>query len=221
MSRFASVVLDADSTLAGIEGIAWLARLRGPEIAARVATVTDDAMAGSLALESVYERRLELIMPTHEEVAALSRAYLDAVAPGARAAIADMLRGGVTVRVVSGGIRQALLPLTRELGLSDGAVEAVDVVFDPRGDYAGIVPSPLTTDGGKGVVVRRLALPRPVLAVGDGSTDLAMRPEVDAFAAFVGFVSREPVVAGADFVVTSFAEVTALLSRGRPAAGSV
>ena len=214
MSGFASIVLDADSTLVGIEGIAWLAGLRGAELAARVAAVTDEAMAGTVALESVYARRLELIGPTREEVAALSRAYRDAMAPGARAVVADMLRAGREVRVVSGGLREALLPLARDLGLAAGAVTAVDVVFDARGAYAGAVPSPLMTDGGKAEVVRALALPRPILAVGDGATDLAMRPEVDAFAAFVGFVRRDPVVAGADFVVASFGEVAALVAGG-------
>ena len=67
--------------------------------------------------------------------------------------------------------------------------------------------SPLTTSVGKGTVVAALGLPRPILAVGDGHTDLAMRSAVDSFAAFTGFVSREAVVRGADRVVGSFREV--------------
>ena len=34
--KFASVVLDVDSTLCGVEGIDWLAQRRGPEMADRV-----------------------------------------------------------------------------------------------------------------------------------------------------------------------------------------
>jgi len=215
VTRFASVVLDADSTLAGIEGIDWLARLRGDDVAARVASLTDDAMAGVVALESVYARRLELIVPTRDEVTALSHAYRDAVAPGAGAAVADMLRSGIQVRVVSGGLREALLPLVRDLGLTADTLEAVDVDFDERGAYAGVVTSPLTRGHpGKAEVVRALALPRPILAVGDGATDLAMRPEADAFAAFVGFVRRDAVVAKADYVVGSLREVAALAAGG-------
>jgi len=47
-------------------------------------------------------------------------------------------------------------------------------------------------------VLAGLDVARPALAVGDGVTDLEMRPQVDAFVAFTGFVRRPPVVAGAD-----------------------
>ncbi len=85
--RFVSVVFDVDSTLVGIEGIDWLAELRGPEVADAVRTLTRDAMAGRVPLDEVYGRRLELIAPGPAEIAALADAYLDAVAPGA----ADLL----------------------------------------------------------------------------------------------------------------------------------
>ena len=55
------------------------------------------------------------------------------------------------------------------------------------------------------------ALPRRILAVGDGATDLAIRPAVDAFAAFTGFVRRAPVVASADVVIDSFAQLVELV----------
>jgi hypothetical protein len=38
-----------------------------------------------------------------------------------------------------------------------------------------------------------------------------MRPAVDAFAAYVGFVRREPVVRGAEYVITSFDELAELV----------
>jgi phosphoserine phosphatase len=54
-------------------------------------------------------------------------------------------------------------------------------------------------------------LPRRILAVGDGATDAAMRPAVDAFAAFTGFVSRPSVIAAADRVVNSFDQLAELV----------
>jgi phosphoserine phosphatase len=54
-----------------------------------------------------------------------------------------------------------------------------------------------------------------VLAVGDGATDLAMRPSVDAFAAYTGFVRRDAVVARADVTVTSFRDVAEVVL-GKP-----
>ena len=210
--RFSSVVLDVDSTVAGIEGIDWLAQRRGPDVAARVTALTDRAMAGEVALDAVYGQRLAMIRPTRDEVSALGAQYVEAMAPGVGEAIARLRAAGVRVVLVSGGLREAILPLARRLGLPDDALHAVGVRFDADGGYAGFDErSPLATQGGKPVVVRALALPGPVLAVGDGSTDLAMRGVADAFAAYTGFVRRDAVAAAADHEIDSFARLRALV----------
>ena len=87
----------------------------------------------------------------------------------------------------------------------------MSVAFTPEGRYAGHdAQSPLTTSDGKRTVVERLAMPKRVLAVGDGATDLAMKPAVDMFAAFTGFVHRAAVVAGADVAIDSFDQIVEL-----------
>lgn len=213
--RFAAVVFDADSTLSGIEGVDWLAALRGEEVGRLVAELTAEAMAGRVPLEAVYGRRLELIAPTAEEMEALGAAYVTSLAPGAVDAVRAMQAAGVELRVVSGGLRPALLPLARALGVAEAHVHAVEVRFDADGRYDGLRPTPLTTSSGKAGVVATLGLPRSVLAVGDGATDLAMRPAVDAFAAYTGFVRRAAVVEAADLVVGSFRELAALVLEPR------
>lgn len=213
-ARFATVVLDVDSTLAGVEGIDWLAERRGADTAALVGSITEDAMSGRLALEDAYGQRLQRIAPTLEEVRALAQAYRANVASGAGAAIERLQRFGVRVIAISGGLREAVVPVCREASLADEDVFAVGVHWDERGTYAGFDrTSPLATQNGKAVVLRALALPRPILAVGDGSTDLAMRTagEADAFAAYTEFVCRTSVVAAADHVLTSFDELLAFV----------
>ena len=59
----------------------------------------------------------------------------------------------------------------------------------------------------KRLVLERLALARPILAVGDGATDVVMRDVAEQFGAFVGFARRENVVARADLVIESFARL--------------
>jgi HAD superfamily phosphoserine phosphatase-like hydrolase len=205
VTAFRSVVIDVDSTLAGIEGIDWLAARRGQELAREVASLTERAMTGEIPLERVYGLRLAMVAPSREDVGALSTAYRNAVAPGAAAAIRRMREERVTIVLVSGGLREAILPLARELGMPAAAVHAVSVRFDASGAYAGYdEKSPLSTQSGKESIVRDLALPRPILAVGDGATDAAMRGVADAFAAYTGFVRREAVVAAADLDIPSF-----------------
>jgi HAD superfamily phosphoserine phosphatase-like hydrolase len=205
---FRSVVLDVDSTVSGIEGIDWLAKRRGDVISRRVADLTQRAMQGGVALEDVYGTRLAEIRPRREEVDALSRAYVDAIAPGAPETIARIRRNGVQVVLVSGGLRAALFRLAFKLGLGPSDVHAVSVHFDALGAYTGYdASSPLTTATGKSQVVSALKLEGPIVAVGDGATDLAMREVVDAFVAYTGFVSRPNVVERADAVASSFADL--------------
>ena len=212
MPQFHSVILDVDSTLCNIEGIDWLAARRGPDVAHAIVRLTERAMAGEIPLEAVYGDRLALIRPTNTDIAHLARAYTDALAPGARDSIFRMRDNGVALALVSGGIRQAIRPLARELGFSDGSLHAVSLSFDAEGQFLGYdEKSPLATQHGKKDIVAALGLPRPSLAVGDGATDAAMRQATDAFAAFTGFVQREVVVRAADYVVASFTELTTLV----------
>lgn len=212
MPRFASVILDADSTLAGLEGVDWLAARRAPEVAAESAALTARAMAGEVPMDAVYVTRLMRIRPTAAELELLARAYVAAVAPGAIDCVAALHAARVRVVIVSGGLREALVPLAALLGIDDRDVHAVQLRFNDNGDYAGLDgDQPLATHDGKVRIVRRLALPAPALAVGDGATDAALRPDVAAFAAFTGFVRREPVVQAANHVLASFDELRDLV----------
>jgi phosphoserine phosphatase len=211
MPRFASVVFDCDSTLSSIEGIEALAAARRDEVAA----LTDAAMRGEVPLEQVYGRRLALVRPTRARLDALGQEYIDALIPDTREVIAALRASGVTVRIVSGGLRPAVVALARALGVPDADVAAVDVAFDASGDYAAFDErSPLARSGGKRDVLEgwTATLPRPVMFVGDGATDLEARPLVDCFVAFAGVVERPAVVAAADVVIRdlSLAPILAL-----------
>lgn len=212
MPKFSSVILDVDSTLSGIEGIDWIAARRDAKVAEQIARLTAEAMTGKRALSEVYGARLEMVKPRAQELVALARAYWDNVAPGAQTAIARMLAAGVRIDVVSSGFQAAVSPFAARLGLPEERVHAVRVGFDARGDFSSFdATAPLVVQGGKRLVAEALGLKRPVLAVGDGITDAEIRPVADAFAAFTGFVRREPVVAIADFTVASFAELERLV----------
>ena len=209
---FASVIIDVDSTLCGIEGIDWLAERRGSAVGAEVVARTDRAMRGEIALDAVYGERLALVRPSRDDIRALAAAYAGSIADGAENAVVRLLGERRRVLMVSGGLREAILPLARLLKIADADVHAVSVRFDAAGEYAGFdTTSPLATATGKRAVVAPLHLPARVLAVGDGATDLAMRPVVDAFAAFTGFVARDPVVRSADFVIHSFDQLVELV----------
>lgn len=221
MTAFASVVIDVDSTLCGVEGIDFLAERRGPEISVQILALTDQAMKGEIPLESVYGHRLTMIKPTRDDIEALAAAYEQSVAPGAAESIAAMRSAGVRLVLVSGGIREAILPVARGLGFADEDLHAVSLHFDDRGSYASFdVSSRLTNQLGKPELVGRLIasgrLPRAVLAVGDGMTDAKLAGTVDTFAVYTGFARRASVAALASLEISSFSVLarTVLGARG-------
>lgn len=212
MSRFNSVVLDVDSTLSGIEGIDWLAELRGAEVKAWSSALTERAMEGKLPIEAVYSERMGAIRPALAEIEELARVYVESVAPRARETLAELRARGIELVMVSGGLREAILPLAGELGVDEQRVHAVSVFFDEEGNYAGFDErSPLTRQDGKRITVRDMGLRGPILAVGDGMTDCEIRQVVEGFAAFTGFMRREPVVQRADFVIENFDQLRELV----------
>jgi phosphoserine phosphatase len=212
VSRFNSVVLDVDSTLSGVEGIDWLASLRGAEVEAWSGSLTARAMEGLIPIEAVYAERMSIVKPTLSEIKELSAIYIDRVAPGAREALAELREQGVELVLVSGGLREAILPLAKELGIREEMVHAVSVFFDSDGEYTGFDErSLMTRQNGKRATVKEMALKGPVLAVGDGMTDCEIRPVVDGFAAFTGFMKRDPVIERADYVIENFDQLRALV----------
>jgi len=212
VSRFNSIVLDVDSTLSGIEGIDWLASLRGAEVKAWSSALTERAMEGKLPIEAVYSERMGAIRPALAEIEELGRVYVEHVAPRARETLTELRARGIELVMVSGGLREAILPLARELGVDELRVHAVSVFFDAEGNYAGFDErSPLTRQDGKRITVRDMGLRGPILAVGDGMTDCEIRQVVEGFAAFTGFMRREPVVERADFVIENFDQLRELI----------
>ena len=198
--RFASVVFDCDSTLAALEGIDALCDALPPEAAARVAALTDAAMNGEVPLADVYERRLAIVRPSADDLAAVGRRYVETLVPGTRAVVRTLRDRGVDVTIVSGGLAPAVRVLARELGLGDDDVHAVDVVFDADGGYVDFDrTSPLWRNQGKVDVLAMLRERRsPLLFVGDGVTDLEAQPVVDLFVGFGGVVARDAVRQGSD-----------------------
>jgi phosphoserine phosphatase len=148
------------------------------------------------------------VRPNRTEVAELARQYVENIAANAKETLARLRARGVEVVLVSGGLREAILPLATEIGLKEDAVNAVPIFFNARGEYTGFdKDSALARQNGKRETVSRLNLPQRILAVGDGMTDTEMRACADTFAAYTGFVRREAVVAKADLVIEDFRQL--------------
>jgi phosphoserine phosphatase len=169
---FATVVIDADLELCEIDGIEWLADRRGSSLALKVGALAAQGRAGMVAPRSAYASRLAAIRPNRDDLDALSRAYVAAVAPSTADAIGHLRRAGVRIVVVSRGPRNAMYRLAYRLGIEPADVHAVDIRFDAIGTYVGYDEgSPLATVGEVSGVVDQLTIERPALVVSEAMTN--------------------------------------------------
>lgn len=208
------LLLDCDSTLSAIEGVDELARLRGPKIFKAVEDMTNAAMNGGTPIQEVFARRLDMIRPTRAMCSRIASEYEKHKPPGLDEALTAARAAGWTPIIVSGGFTQAILPFARKLSI--GRVEAVELKFDPKGNYEGFNrTAPTARSGGKPDIVRKLRrenIDAKIVMMGDGASDLECKGVADLFIGFGGFTPRPKVKEGADAFITNFADLPALLA---------
>ncbi len=198
---FDVICFDCDSTLSRIEGIDELARRVG--MGEEMSKLTDLAMNGVVPLEAVYERRLSLIRPDQDSINWLADLYIAEIVEGVKEVFAALLAQDKAVHIISGGLRQAILPLADHLGLPESHVHAVDIYFNEDGSYRNYdLNSPLARTGGKAVVVGTLKGQGSLVMVGDGKTDLEAKQSGAYVLGFGGVVDRAIVREQADFYTT-------------------
>lgn len=213
------IFFDCDSTLSSIEGIDELARMKGKF--AEVKAMTDAAMEGEVFLHTVYDKRLEMLAPTHEEIASIDSLYRHTTVTDAPGVIGALRAAGKEVFIVSGGLLAAVRPFGKWLGVPHDHIRAVGLEYDElsgewwdylqdqwdqRTDvqYKDSEDTPLVDSAGKSDVVREMLRGRfgRSLLVGDGVSDLAAKDVVDLFVGFTGVVARPHVLSESDVLIS-------------------
>ena len=187
------ILFDCDSTLSSLEGIDELAKQIG--VYSQLAPLTQAAMEGKVKLDKVYKKRLELIQPDKQAIEWLAQRYIETLVTDADIVIEKLQKANKQIHIISGGLRQAILPLARKLNIAEINVHAVDVYFDNNETYTGFdEQSPLAQSGGKAVVSQQIiGESGKAVLIGDGVTDLEVQDERVHFIGFGGVVVRDLV----------------------------
>ncbi|MFI3119524.1 MAG: HAD-IB family phosphatase [Methylococcaceae bacterium] len=196
---FDVICFDCDSTLSKIEGIDELAGRVG--LGEAMAKLTDAAMNGEVPLEAVYEQRLSLIRPDRDSIDWLGNLYIERIVDGVKEVFETLSAQNKELHIISGGIRQAILPLAKCLGLAETQVHAVDIYFNEDGSYRDYDRnSPLARSGGKAEICKRLLKSESsMVMIGDGKTDMEAKQAGAVVVGFGGVVDRQVVRELADF----------------------
>lgn len=206
--------IDCDSTLSAIEGIDEIAKLSDPSTYAKVVELTNLAMNGEVPLDEVFKKRMQIIRPTQEMITTVSQQYINHSVNGAKLCIDTARRNHWEIVIISGGFEPIIRPFAKQLGIQH--IEAVPLFFDDCGRYSGYGEDyPTTRNMGKNEIIqewKQALMPKRVIMVGDGISDLETKPDVDLMIGYGGVVERAEVRACADHYLKDLNELCRFLS---------
>jgi D-3-phosphoglycerate dehydrogenase len=211
-------VVDFDSSVVTIETLdafgsyVMAGAPNAAEIQAELEALTAQGMNGELPFEDSLTARLKLFDAHYYDVAAFSEQVVDHISPSALANREWFESNAERIHIVSGGFEEFILPVAAKLGLLATNIHGNRFIFDRSGHVVGHDTDRLPAHtGGKAAQVLSLGLEGPVIASGDGCTDLEIRDRgaADEVWAITETVARPRVVAAADRVVANFTELIA------------
>lgn len=196
-----AIIFDCDGTLSTIEGIDELAENNG--VSTIVKSLTADAMGKSGINPELYQKRLDLVQPSHEQVRTLGQQYFTHQVPDVDNVIQIFKRLNKTVYLVSAGLYPAVSIFGELLKIPQKNIYAVDIHFDSQGNYLSYEKtSPLVYNDGKRKIVTQLkSLHQDIIYVGDGLNDYSTYDLVTRFVGFGGAFYRENIASRCQYYI--------------------
>jgi len=189
--------------LSHIEGIDELARQNGA--GEMVESLTAEAMGSSGINLELYQKRLDLVRPSQEQVLALGEYYFQQIVPDVNAVIQILKRLNKTIYLVSAGLYPSIAIFGKLLGISPKNIYAVDIKFNAENHYLDFDhQSPLVDRLGKRIIVEQLKEQNgELIYIGDGLNDYAAYDLVTRFIGYGGVFYRENIAAFCQFYIST------------------
>lgn len=186
------ICFDVDSTLVTCEGLDWLAEQK--KIGDKVKVLTQLSMEGTVPMQEVFEKKLNILSPTRSEMKQVGEHYCQSITEDAVGVIDVLQALKKEIWLITGGFAPAIMPLAKKLRIPTSNIMTNVIFFNDQGFYKGIdVTNQLANADGKSIHVQTLGRGRKVAFVGDGVTDLATKPFVKTFIGYGGVVTRKAV----------------------------
>lgn len=199
MVNMATVIFDFDSTLISCESLEEVLKSKNldSKILQQIKDITAQGMSGKISFLDSLEKRLSVAPVTREDFIDFGHHARQFLTPGMEDLVRELIRESVHVWIVSGALRDALVPVGKILGIPEDRLLGIDLKWGPDGKYAGIDASrPLNRSKWEGAQGVAQMWPGPKIAVGDGITDYALYEHglVDHFIAFTQNVRRQAIL---------------------------
>lgn len=216
------LIIDFDSTFVDSESLCDLAEiaLRGNpdknDILQKITDITNLGMEGKISFPESLKKRFEVLPAKREHIFELVEYLKKKISKSFLHNKKFFQENAKDILVISGGFRDFIVPVVSDFGIAEKNVLANDFVFDKYENIVGFDENNLLAqENGKVKQIEALGLDGEVVVIGDGWTDFQIKESGAAkyFVAFVENVSREKVIANADFVAKSFDEVLKFLRK--------
>ena len=191
----ATVIFDFDSTLVTCESLEEIARSKQVDAKKMqlIHEITNQAMAGEVNFLSSLKKRLNLLSLSREDFLNFGQRVHHYLTPGMAELIAALQTQGVAIWVVSGALREVILPLGKRLKIPEEQLLGIDLEWCPDGQIAGFNEElPINRSKWEGAQEFQTSWRYPRINIGDGMTDYALYEHglVDHFIAFTQNVRR-------------------------------
>ncbi len=198
-----AIVFDCDGTMSHIEGIDELANDNG--VGEQVRKLTATAMGLSGLNPQLYSQRLNLVLPSFQQVLSLAQRYFQHISPDLPAVLAVLKAFNKHIYIVSAGISLAVTGFGELLDIKHENIFAVDVFFDEKGQYVNFDhQSPLIHTQGKRQIVEKIKKRHERIAfIGDGLNDLSVKDLVTRFIGYGGAFYRKNIEENCQFYISS------------------
>lgn len=197
-----AIIFDCDGTLSHIEGIDELAIAKN--VSAEVKALTAKAMGTTGLNPDIYAKRLDLVLPTQEQIEALGQKYYEHKAPDIESVIQTFLRLNKKIYIVSAGLYLAIANFATLLKINHENIFAVPIFFDEKGNYQNFdLGSPLVREMGKRTIVEQIKQKHQnIVYVGDGLNDLETYDLVTRFIGYGGAFYRKNIAERCEFYIS-------------------
>lgn len=210
------LIIDFDSTIIKTEGLEELAEItlkndkNREEVVKKIEEITNMGMEGKICFRESLEKRLSMLSINRNQIEALGEKLKEDVSNSILKNIDYLRENRDSIYIISGGFKDFILIVVKELGLREDHVIANSFIYNKEGVVIGFDKSnPLSDAGGKVKALRGMDIEGERIAIGDGWTDYEMREAglADKFYAYCENVKRDKVCEVADKVVYSFDEI--------------
>ncbi|GAB2589048.1 phosphoglycerate dehydrogenase [Spirosoma areae] len=208
-------IIDFDSTFTKVEALDVLGELSlagrpdRDDVLNEIKVITDRGMSGEISFTDSLTLRLNLLKAHRDQLPALVENLMGKISDSFQRNKQFLSENAETIYIVSNGFKEFIVPIVTSLGVRAENVFANSFVYDESGAIIGFDPTnPLSANGGKSQVIRKLNLDGEVYVIGDGYTDYEIRASglANRFYAFTENVMRPRVVEKADHIAPSLDE---------------